>query len=291
MSFVNSHKLSDTEFLYYSRQLLLPDWSETQQLELKNKKVLVVGLGGLGCPAATYLAGAGVGQLWLCDGDKIELSNLPRQPLYNPLDVGVFKATAAKAVLSAYNPHIQLTAFNQYVDEAILHLLLPKVDLVIDCSDNLNTKMLLNRLCRQYQRSWAGASAVAYQGYSWFMPANVKENKAASLSQNTTGCLQCLGHDVPLAVGGCASQGAFAPLVASLALQLCTAALDFLRGKAVTARFQLYQHQNNNFMPLRIAVDPQCPVCQLTQSQNSKTSLPAESPQQKSINKPEECQQ
>lgn len=291
MSFVKPITLSDNEFLYYSRQLLLPDWSESQQLALKQKTVLIIGLGGLGCPAATYLAGAGVGQLWLCDGDKVELSNLPRQPLYRMADVGVLKATAAKTALSAYNPHIQITAFSQNADEQMLHLLLPKVDFVLDCSDNLATKLLLNRLCRQYHRSWAGASAVAYQGYSWFMPASVKEDNAASLPQNITGCLQCLGHNVPLAVGGCASQGAYAPLVATLALQLCMAALDFLRGKAVTTRFQLYQHQNHNFVPLSIAVDPQCPVCQLPQLQNSKTPLPATQPQQKSANKPEECQQ
>lgn len=288
MSFVKPITLSDNEFLYYSRQLLLPDWSENQQLALKQKTVLIIGLGGLGCPAATYLAGAGVGQLWLCDGDKVELSNLPRQPLYKPADVGVLKATAAKTALSAYNPHINVAALNQYADEQMLHLLLPKVDLVLDCSDNLVTKLLLNRLCLQYQLSWAGASTVAYQGYSWFMPA---QKAAEALQRQTvTGCLQCLGHNVPLAVGGCASQGAYAPLVASLALQLCMSALDVLRGKAVTARFQLYQHQNNNFVPLSIAVDPQCPVCQLPQWQTSQNPGPATQQQQKSADKPEECQ-
>ncbi|WP_306522095.1 HesA/MoeB/ThiF family protein [Rheinheimera sp.] len=288
MSFVKPITLSDNEFLYYSRQLLLPDWSESQQLALKQKTVLIIGLGGLGCPAATYLAGAGVGQLWLCDGDKVELSNLPRQPLYKPADVGMLKATAAKAALSAYNPFIQITAFTQNADEQMLHLLLTKVDFVLDCSDNLATKLLLNRLCLQYQRSWAGASAVAYQGYSWFMPASVKEDKAASLPQNTTGCLQCLGHNVPLAVGGCSSQGAYAPLVATLALQLCITALDFLRGIAVKTRFQLYQHQNQNFVPLSIAVDPQCSVCQLPRLQHIKSPLPARPQQQKTCNQPEE---
>lgn len=289
MSFANHGALSDAEFIYYSRQLLLPDWSESQQLALKLKTVLIIGLGGLGCPAATYLAGAGVGQLWLCDGDKVELSNLPRQPLYRPADVGVFKATAARTALSAYNPHINVTAFNQYADEAMLHLLLPNVDLVLDCSDNLNTKMLLNRLCQQYKRCWAGASTVAYQGYSWFMPAQLAAESPAKHA--ATGCLQCLGHDIPLGVGGCASQGAFAPLVATLAMQLCLAALDGLRGKEVMSRFQLYQHQTHNFVPLSIAVDPQCPVCQLPQWQNSNTLRPATPPRQDNLNKPAECQQ
>lgn len=286
MSFVSANSLSDAEFLYYSRQLLLPDWSESQQLALRQKTVLVIGVGGLGCPAATYLAGAGVGQLWLCDGDHIELSNLPRQPLYRAADVGAFKAAAAKTALSAYNPHISVTALNKYADEQMLHLLLPKVDLVLDCSDNLATKLLLNTLCRQYHRSWAGASAVAYQGYSWFMPSQLAAGSPAE--HRATGCLQCLGHDVPLAVGGCATQGAYAPLVAMLAMQLCAVALDFLRGKTPAARFQLYQHHNASFVPLSIAVDPQCPVCQMPPSQQSNNRLPAKQPRQEYGNKPEE---
>ena len=283
MSFAKTPQLTDAEFLYYSRQLLLPDWSEAQQLVLKQKKVLIIGLGGLGCPAATYLAGAGVGHLWLCDSDQVELSNLPRQPLYRPSDVGIAKAAAAKLALSAYNPHIDITAFHQYADEALLHLLLPKVDLVLDCSDNLSTKLLLNRLCHQYQRSWTGASTVAYQGYSWFMPAHLKTVDTGS-AHATTGCLQCLGHNIALPVGGCATQGVFSPLVATLALQLCTAALHFLREQQVPATFQLYQQQNHNFVSLTIEADPECPVCQQPYGAAvATTEKPAEQPPQRSL--------
>lgn len=268
--------LKDEEFLYYSRQLLLPDWSEAQQLLLKQKKLLVIGLGGLGCPAATYLAGAGVGELWLCDGDIVELSNLPRQPLYRPADVGKNKAEAGKAALQAYNPFIRLTALAQYADEALLHLLLPKVDFVLDCSDSQATKLLLNRLCRQYQKAWAGASVVAYQGYSWLMPAatiqgpqktdhNAEHKKPLQTQSQSImpvmGCLACLGQDLPLTPGGCASQGVFAPLVATLAMQLSSAALHYLRGAQQKGWFLLYQHQQQNFVPLTIAADEDCVVC------------------------------
>ncbi|WP_333798033.1 HesA/MoeB/ThiF family protein [Rheinheimera sp.] len=265
--------LQDQEFLYYSRQLLLPDWSEATQLLLKQKKLLLIGLGGLGCPAATYLAGAGVGQLWLCDGDTVELSNLPRQPLYRPADVGLNKAEAAKAALQSYNPYIRLTALAQYADEALLHLLLPKVDFVLDCSDNQTTKLLLNRLCHQYQKAWAGASVVAYQGYSWLMPPafvqkpqpgkhDIKHNTQNQPKPGRMGCLQCLGQDVPLTPGGCASQGVFAPLVATLAMQLSSGALNYLRGVQQQGWFLLYQHQQQNFVPLTITVDKDCAVCQ-----------------------------
>lgn len=258
--------LTDAEFIYYSRQLLLPDWSETTQLLLKQKKLLVIGLGGLGCPAATYLAGSGIGQIWLCDADKVERSNLPRQPLYRPNDIGLYKADAAQKALQAYNPYIRLTAINQYADEALLHQMLPDVDFVLDCSDNQHTKLLLNRLCRQYQTAWAGASVVAYQGYSWLMPPalplELSDDTAQNLRpSNQHGCLQCLGHDAPLTAGGCASQGVFAPLVAMLAMQLCSAALHYFAQRQQRGWFMLYQQQSQTFLPLTITPDPDCPVC------------------------------
>ena len=161
--------LSDQQFLYYSRQLLLPDWSEQRQLQLQQKKVLIVGMGGLGCPAATYLAGAGVGWLLLADGDKVEFSNLPRQTLFRQQDVGQNKAETAAATLRQLNPFVRIDALAQMLDEAELARRIAWADLVLDCSDNLATKLAINRLCQQQQRGWLGASASGYQGYSWWI--------------------------------------------------------------------------------------------------------------------------
>lgn len=241
--------LSDHEFLYFSRQLLLPDWSEARQLRLKHSRVLIIGIGGLGCPTASYLAAAGVGELWLADGDQVELSNLPRQILFQQSDLGQNKAQAAARRLQQQNPFVHCKTLPQQLAESELRTLLPKVDLVIDCTDNQHSKLLLNKLCQQMHQSWIGATATAYQGYSWLLHPG-------------QGCLHCLGQDVPLAIGGCLTQGAYAPLLAQLASQLVSTALDLLLQQAPGQnQLQLYQHAQRQFIRCTFTADPLCPIC------------------------------
>jgi molybdopterin/thiamine biosynthesis adenylyltransferase len=245
--------LCDQQFLYYSRHLLLPDWPEQHQLQLRQKKVLIVGMGGLGCPAATYVAGAGVGCLILADGDNVELSNLPRQTLFRQQDLGQNKAQAAAAALQQLNPFIRIEAIPTMLDEAQLSRHIAAVDLIIDCSDNMPTKLIINRLCQQQQRSWLGASASGYQGYSWLI------NPAAG------GCLCCLGHQQPLPPGGCLQQGIYAPLVGLLGLQLASMALQQFSTNAPRYSFvQIYQHQWQQFNRCQLLADPDCVICGAT---------------------------
>lgn len=245
--------LSDQQFLYYSRQLLLPDWSEQRQLQLQQKKVLIVGMGGLGCPAATYLTGAGVGWLLLADGDKVEFSNLPRQTLFRQQDVGQNKAETAAATLRQLNPFIRIDALAQMLDEAELARRIAWADVVLDCSDNLATKLTINRLCQQQQRCWLGASASGYQGYSWWI------NPASG------GCLACLGHQQPLLPGGCLQQGVYTPLVGQLGLQLAGMALQQLtNGRRRRSVVQIYQHHQQQFSQCQLLADPKCECCGVT---------------------------
>ncbi len=245
--------LPDPQFLYYSRQLLLPDWSEQRQLQLQQKKLLIVGVGGLGCPAATYLAGAGVGWLLLADGDKVELSNLPRQTLFRLQDLGKNKAEAAAATLQQLNPYIRIEALPIMLDEAELSRRIAWADLVLDCSDNLTTKLAINRLCQQQQRCWLGASASGYQGYSWLI------NPASG------GCLSCLGHQQQLLPGGCLQQGVYTPLVGQLGLQLASMALQQLaNGRRRRSFVQIYQHHLQQFYQCQLLADPECECCGVT---------------------------
>jgi len=250
--------LPDQQFLYYSRQLLLPDWSEQRQLQLQQKKVLIVGMGGLGCPAATYLAGAGVGWLLLADGDKVELSNLPRQTLFRVSDVGANKAQAAAATLQQLNPFIRIDALPVILDEAELARRIAWADLVLDCSDNLATKLAINRICQQQQRCWLGASASGYQGYSWLI------NPASGGCLAKGGCLECLGHQQPLP-GGCLQQGVYTPLVGQLGLQLASMALQQLaNGRRRRSFVHIYQHHQQQFSQCQLLADPQCECCGVT---------------------------
>jgi len=242
--------LTDQQFLYYSRQLLLPDWTEQRQLQLQQKKVLIVGMGGLGCPAATYLAGAGVGWLMLADGDKVELSNLPRQTLFRQHDIGQNKAVAAADTLQQLNPFIRIDALPKMLDEAELARRIVWADLVLDCSDQLETKLLINRLCQQQQRSWLGASASGYQGYSW------------QINPASGGCLMCLGHQSGILPGGCLQQGIYTPLVGQLGLQLANLALQqLISDQPPTSFLQIYQHREQQFSKCQLQADPTCDCC------------------------------
>jgi len=245
--------LPDPQFLYYSRQLLLPDWSEQRQVQLSRSKVLIVGIGGLGCPAATYLAGAGVGWMVLADGDQVEQSNLPRQTLFRLSDLGLNKAEAAAASLKQLNPFIRIDTIPHQLDEAELARRIAWADLVLDCSDNLATKLAINRLCQQQQRCWIGASASGYQGYSWLIqPGN-------------GGCLSCLGHQSPLAAGGCLQQGIYSPLVGQLGLQQASLALQQLTMARQRPSFmQIYQHHQQQFSQCQLLADPRCECCGVT---------------------------
>jgi adenylyltransferase/sulfurtransferase len=139
--------LNDNELLRYSRQLLLPRFDVEGQLALKQARVLVVGSGGLGCPVALYLGAAGVGQLVLADDDAVELANLQRQIAFDQAAVGRPKAEALAERVRAINPEISVTARVERLEGEHLAEVVAGVDLVLDCTDNFNTRFALNRAC------------------------------------------------------------------------------------------------------------------------------------------------
>ena len=140
--------LETVELTRYHRQINLKGWDLEGQERLKAATVLVVGLGGLGCTVAQQLALAGVGQLILLDGDRVELSNLARQVLHEQSRIGHYKVNSAAEALARLNPHVQLTAIPEFADEVTLPDLLSGVDLVVDCCDNLASRNLINLCCR-----------------------------------------------------------------------------------------------------------------------------------------------
>ena len=150
----------------YSRQLVLPEWTELAQLALRDASVLVIGAGALGSPVALYLAGAGVGRLGIADDDVVEISNLHRQPLHFTPDIGVPKVESAAAKLRFLNPEIVVEPYQMRVDAANAPGLVEGQDLVIDCSDSFATRYAVNAACCDGRRStssraawWAGAGS------------------------------------------------------------------------------------------------------------------------------------
>jgi len=156
--------LSDLEFERYRKQLNLPEWRKAQQLRLKEASILVVGAGGLGCGALPYLAAAGVGSITILDADVIELSNLARQVLYKTDEVGTSKAIKAAEALRDLNPTIVVTgvAENLTVENATAYI--EKHDLIIDCTDNFQTRYLINDVCVALKKPFVYGAIHAWEG-------------------------------------------------------------------------------------------------------------------------------
>ena len=157
-------ELTHQEELRYNRQIVLKDIDFDGQETLKNTKMLIVGLGGLGCAASQYLAVAGVGHLTLLDFDTVDLSNLQRQVLHDDSRLGMPKVESAKLSLQRLNPHIEVNAIHQLLDEQQLHDLVGKFDVVLDCTDNVTTRNQLDLACAAHKIPLISGAAIRMEG-------------------------------------------------------------------------------------------------------------------------------
>ena len=157
-------ELTHQEELRYNRQIVLKDIDFDGQETLKNTKILIVGLGGLGCSASQYLAVVGVGHLTLLDFDTVDLSNLQRQVLHDDSRLGMPKVESAKLSLQRLNPHIQVDTIHQLLDEQQLHDLVGKFDVVLDCTDNVSTRNQLDTACAAHKIPLISGAAIRMEG-------------------------------------------------------------------------------------------------------------------------------
>ena len=253
--------LSDAEFVRYSRSLMLADDGDRQQLRLKQARVLLLGLGGLGCPVATTLVGAGIGQLTIIDGDNVELSNLPRQSLYQTGDIGKAKTAVAAGRLRQQNPHPRLTVLACRPDDRQLRQAIADCDVLVDCSDNLPTRLQLNRLARE-------------AGKPLFAGAVSGNSAQLYLLSPATACYQCLVDPDWQTLQNCRTLGVDPALVALTAQQLALLLLNYLRaddaGRSLAVPFGHYGryqpwHPLNSalsgFQWYPLQADPHCGCC------------------------------
>ncbi len=245
-------ELSDEESLRYNRQIVLRGFDFDGQEKLKAAKALIVGLGGLGCAAAPYLASAGVGQLSLLDFDTVSLSNLQRQILHRDSVIGQAKVDSARQQLSQINPHTQLNAINQQLDEAQLAELIGQHDVVLDCTDNVATREQLNRLCYASKTPLVSGAAIRMEGqiavFRW---------------QQDEPCYRCISRLFGDATLSCVEAGVMAPLVGVIgslqAMEAIRVLSDF--GSAVPGKLLMYDAMTLQFREMRVAKDPACEVC------------------------------
>lgn len=245
--------LTDDELLRYSRQILLKQIDVDGQLRLKQSRVLIVGLGGLGSPVALYLAAAGVGELHLADFDTVDLTNLQRQIAHDSVSIGRTKVDSAMARLHALNPEVRLVAHRAALDADCLADAVAAVDLVLDCSDNFATREAVNATCVATGRPLVSGAAIRLEGQlSVFDPRQVDSP-----------CYHCLyGHGSEAELT-CSEAGVVGPLVGVVGSLQALEALKLLAGfgEPLVGRLLLIDAFGSRFRELKVRRDPECPVC------------------------------
>ncbi len=246
--------MNDEELLRYSRHILLTELGIEAQDRFAAAHALIVGAGGLGTPAAQFLAAAGVGTITLCDPDAVDLTNLQRQVLFATADVGMPKVAAAKARLAAVNPEIRIEAIASRLGPAELAPLVQAATVVLDCSDNFATRHAVNRACVAAGRPLVSGAAIRFDGQIAVFDAR----DAASP------CYHCLfGEGDELEETRCAVMGVFAPLTGIVGAVQAAEALKLIAGvgESLAGRLLLLDALSMRWRDLSVTRDPACPVC------------------------------
>jgi molybdopterin-synthase adenylyltransferase len=245
--------MDDAQLLRYSRQILLPQVGVEGQERLLNAKVLIIGLGGLGSPAAMYLAAAGVGHLLLCDFDVVDLSNLQRQIIHNTNDIGKPKVESARETLLALNPHVQVTPLYQQLDNDNLTKHIAKVDVVLDCSDNLPTRFAINQACVNTQTPLISGAAIRMEGQLSVFRSDMPDSP----------CYRCLYPSEDALEETCTQTGILAPVVGIIGSLQALEAMKLIMGvgETLTGWLLLIDALNMEFSRVKLVKNPACPIC------------------------------
>lgn len=246
--------MDDSQLLRYSRQiLLLPIGIEGQQ-RLLDAQVLVIGLGGLGAPVATYLAASGVGRLTLVDHDRVELTNLQRQPIHTTNTLGLPKVESARRMIAALNPGVTVEAVARRLDDQELRDATRKADVVVDCSDNFPTRFAVNRACVAAKTPLVSGAVVRFEGQVSVFRGDRPDSP----------CYACLYRDTGSDEGDLCSQfGVLAPLPGIVGTIQATETIKLLLGLGDTlaGRVLVLDAVTMEFRSIRLRKDPACPVC------------------------------
>lgn len=251
--------LDDSRLLRYSRHILLDEIGVEGQEKILAAHVLVIGAGGLGSPAALYLAASGVGTLTLVDDDKVELSNLQRQILHTPERIGQNKALSAATTLSRLNPEIRLAPVTTRAANEELQALVRAADVVVDCCDNFATRHAVNRACFTHGKPLVSGAATRFSGQLTVFDPRREESP----------CYHCLfGEEGEEGDGPCATFGVFAPLVGIIGSMQATEALKLICGcgDAAVGRLLQLDALTLHWRESRYGKDPACPVCSASHS-------------------------
>ncbi len=256
--------MNDDQLLRYSRHVLLPQVGIEGQEKINGASVLVVGAGGLGCPAALYLAASGVGKLLIADGDRVDLTNLQRQIGHQTQSIGRNKANSLSETAGAINPTVELVALPRRLEGDELGQAVAAVDVVVDCCDNFATRHAVNRACVAAGKPLVSGAAIGFSGQ-----LAVFDARAAA-----SPCYACLfpEHGVEEEVR-CADAGVFSPLVGVIGSLQALEALKLMAGvgPSMSGRLLLFDGRATSMREVRVPRDAACAVCGDTTPARSPT--------------------
>lgn len=245
--------MNDEQLLQYSRQIMLPEMDIAGQEKLLAAKVLIIGLGGLGCPAALYLAAAGIGQLTLVDYDEVDLTNLQRQIAHSHADVGALKVVSAEQALTAINPNIKVTAVPEKLEGDKLKAQVAAADLVLDCTDNFTVRYAINDACVAHNKPLISGAAIRMEGQLAVFDSNRADSP----------CYRCLYPEGSEQQLSCSENGVIAPLTGMVGTMQALQAIKVIAGfgESLVGKLLLLDAKEMLFQRLTLNRDPQCPVC------------------------------
>ena len=245
--------LTDAEMLRYSRHLLLEDIGELGQKDLKNSKVLIIGMGGLGSPAALYLAAAGIGSLVIADFDCLEVSNLQRQIAYSTGNIGADKVALMKNRLDQINPEVRVRSINYEMDKDQLLMELMMVNLVLDCTDNMASRQMINAACVESKVPLIVGAAIRFEGQLMFFDH----------SESDSACYHCLFPSEEEQALNCSNSGVMGPVVGTIGTLQALEAIKYITGlpSGIKNKLKIFDGKTLEWQTFAINKDAQCTVC------------------------------
>jgi sulfur-carrier protein adenylyltransferase/sulfurtransferase len=251
--FVQPRTMSEAQSKRYSRHLLVPEVGEQGQFKLLDSRVLLIGAGGLGSPAAYYLAAAGVGTIGIIDSDVVEESNLQRQILHNTKRVGQYKAESARETIEALNPDVKVKTYIERLDETNVARIIADYDVILDGTDNFPTRYLLNDAALMANKPVVHGSVFRFEG------------QLTVFKPNEGPCYRCLYPEPPPPelAPSCAEAGVLGVLPGIIGLLQATETIKLLLGigDPLVGRLMTYDGLAGEFSELRLFRDPECPAC------------------------------
>jgi len=247
--------MNDHELLRYSKQIMLPQIDIEGQQKINDSTILIIGMGGLGSPTALYLAATGVGHIIIADFDQVELSNLQRQIIHSTSDIGDDKVNSAKSKLLELNPNITVTVVNEIMHSDNLASLIQDVDIVLDGTDNFESRFEINKSCVEHHKPLISAAVIRFEG-------QISVFRGYEVDQP---CYQCLYSEQGDGRDSCVENGVLAPVAGLVGTIQALQAIKVLLGlgEQLCGELLLIDGLDLSFRKVKIVKDSECPICGL----------------------------